>query len=228
MSTSVLFSFFWFIISFFFFIFIFFNLKILHELKLGSLWADWMKPHLFIPSCFWAIGKTFTVTFVYLFIYLFKIYNSSQFLYFIGWYNFNSLMFLVFTPPFLLFFFLRKEKVKLCFWFVLKKVSNLSSFHTIFSCSTGFYILCSACLFYGLDFFFLSKPYLLWQERAKSLKLPTHITIDAGRTQIAPSELQTILSCRLILVCLFIQLIDFSTDIWDIYIISGWENKKHV
>lgn len=27
-----------------------------------------------------------------------------------------------------------------------------------------------------------------WQERAKSLKLPTHITIDAGRTQIAPSE----------------------------------------
>lgn len=28
----------------------------------------------------------------------------------------------------------------------------------------------------------------IWQERAKSLKLPTHITIDAGRTQIAPSE----------------------------------------
>lgn len=27
------------------------------------------------------------------------------------------------------------------------------------------------------------------QERAKSLKLPTHITIDAGKTQIAPSEL---------------------------------------
>lgn len=31
----------------------------------------------------------------------------------------------------------------------------------------------------------------LLQERAKSLKLPTHITIDAGRTQIAPSELQS-------------------------------------
>ncbi|KAJ4822245.1 hypothetical protein Tsubulata_051147 [Turnera subulata] len=30
---------------------------------------------------------------------------------------------------------------------------------------------------------------LVLQERAKSLKLPTHITIDAGRTQIAPSEL---------------------------------------
>ncbi|KAG8647924.1 hypothetical protein MANES_09G126350v8 [Manihot esculenta] len=29
---------------------------------------------------------------------------------------------------------------------------------------------------------------LVLQERAKSLKLPTHITIDAGRTQIAPSE----------------------------------------
>jgi peptidyl-tRNA hydrolase, PTH2 family len=27
------------------------------------------------------------------------------------------------------------------------------------------------------------------QGRAKSLNLPTHITIDAGRTQIAPSEL---------------------------------------
>jgi hypothetical protein len=26
------------------------------------------------------------------------------------------------------------------------------------------------------------------QGRAKSLNLPTHITIDAGRTQIAPSE----------------------------------------
>ncbi|KAF7132661.1 hypothetical protein RHSIM_Rhsim09G0213200 [Rhododendron simsii] len=31
---------------------------------------------------------------------------------------------------------------------------------------------------------------LVLQERAKSLNLPTHITIDAGRTQIAPSELQ--------------------------------------
>ncbi|KAF8412780.1 hypothetical protein HHK36_000750 [Tetracentron sinense] len=32
---------------------------------------------------------------------------------------------------------------------------------------------------------------LLWSssERAKSLNLPTHITVDAGRTQIAPSEL---------------------------------------
>ncbi|KAL8551268.1 hypothetical protein ACS0TY_000372 [Phlomoides rotata] len=29
---------------------------------------------------------------------------------------------------------------------------------------------------------------LVLQERAKSLNLPTHITIDAGRTQIAPSE----------------------------------------
>lgn len=29
---------------------------------------------------------------------------------------------------------------------------------------------------------------LLLQERAKSLKLPTHITIDAGRTQIAPNS----------------------------------------
>ncbi|XP_058108807.1 uncharacterized protein LOC131251837 [Magnolia sinica] len=29
---------------------------------------------------------------------------------------------------------------------------------------------------------------LILQERAKSLKLPTHITIDAGRTQIAPNS----------------------------------------
>ncbi|XP_030532856.1 peptidyl-tRNA hydrolase 2, mitochondrial isoform X1 [Rhodamnia argentea] len=29
---------------------------------------------------------------------------------------------------------------------------------------------------------------LALQERAKSLKLPTHITIDAGRTQIAPNS----------------------------------------
>ncbi|BAT91125.1 uncharacterized protein HKW66_Vig0137040 [Vigna angularis] len=29
---------------------------------------------------------------------------------------------------------------------------------------------------------------LAMQERAKSLKLPTHITIDAGRTQIAPNS----------------------------------------
>ncbi|CAN1236551.1 Peptidyl-tRNA hydrolase 2, mitochondrial [Linum grandiflorum] len=29
---------------------------------------------------------------------------------------------------------------------------------------------------------------LILQEKAKSLKLPTHITIDAGRTQIAPSK----------------------------------------
>ncbi|CAA6658727.1 unnamed protein product [Spirodela intermedia] len=29
---------------------------------------------------------------------------------------------------------------------------------------------------------------LLLQARAKSLKLPTHITIDAGRTQIAPNS----------------------------------------
>ncbi|KAL5129793.1 Peptidyl-tRNA hydrolase 2, mitochondrial [Glycine soja] len=29
---------------------------------------------------------------------------------------------------------------------------------------------------------------LALQERAKSLKLPTHITIDAGRTQIAPNQ----------------------------------------
>ncbi|GAV90460.1 PTH2 domain-containing protein [Cephalotus follicularis] len=29
---------------------------------------------------------------------------------------------------------------------------------------------------------------LVLQERAKSLKLPTHITIDAGRTQIAPNS----------------------------------------
>lgn len=105
-------------------LFLFFlNLKILHELKLGSLWDDWMKPHLFIPSFFWAISKTFTVTFVLFFIY-FKIYNSSQFLYFIGWYNFNSLMFLVFTPPFsffylfiYIFFFLKERKSD--FFFVL-------------------------------------------------------------------------------------------------------------
>lgn len=103
-------------------LFLFFlNLKILHELKLGSLWDDWMKPHLFIPSFFWAISKTFTVTFVLFFIY-FKIYNSSQFLYFIGWYNFNSLMFLVFTPPFsffylfiYIFFFLKERKSEFFF-----------------------------------------------------------------------------------------------------------------
>lgn len=29
---------------------------------------------------------------------------------------------------------------------------------------------------------------LILQERAKSLKLPTHITIDAGKTQIAPNS----------------------------------------
>lgn len=29
---------------------------------------------------------------------------------------------------------------------------------------------------------------LILQERAKSLKLPTHVTIDAGRTQIAPNS----------------------------------------
>ncbi|WCJ27790.1 Peptidyl-tRNA hydrolase II (PTH2) family protein [Euphorbia peplus] len=29
---------------------------------------------------------------------------------------------------------------------------------------------------------------LVLQERAKSLKIPTHITIDAGRTQIAPNS----------------------------------------
>ncbi|CAN1236550.1 Peptidyl-tRNA hydrolase 2, mitochondrial [Linum grandiflorum] len=29
---------------------------------------------------------------------------------------------------------------------------------------------------------------LILQEKAKSLKLPTHITIDAGRTQIAPNS----------------------------------------
>ncbi|KAK4775437.1 hypothetical protein SAY87_023398 [Trapa incisa] len=29
---------------------------------------------------------------------------------------------------------------------------------------------------------------LVLQERAKSFKLPTHITIDAGRTQIAPNS----------------------------------------
>ena len=35
----------------------------------------------------------------------------------------------------------------------------------------------------------MSNPVvLLMQERAKSLNLPTHVTIDAGRTQIAPSE----------------------------------------
>ncbi|KAI5347355.1 PREDICTED: peptidyl-tRNA hydrolase [Prunus dulcis] len=30
---------------------------------------------------------------------------------------------------------------------------------------------------------------LVLQEKAKSLKLPTHITIDAGRTQIAPNSM---------------------------------------
>jgi len=29
---------------------------------------------------------------------------------------------------------------------------------------------------------------LVLQERAKTLKLPTHITIDAGKTQIAPNS----------------------------------------
>ncbi|XP_020518787.1 peptidyl-tRNA hydrolase 2, mitochondrial isoform X2 [Amborella trichopoda] len=33
---------------------------------------------------------------------------------------------------------------------------------------------------------------LVLQAKAKSLKLPTHITIDAGRTQIAPSMLHKI------------------------------------
>ncbi|TQE00658.1 hypothetical protein C1H46_013707 [Malus baccata] len=32
------------------------------------------------------------------------------------------------------------------------------------------------------------KDMLVLQERAKSLNLPTHITIDAGRTQIAPNS----------------------------------------
>lgn len=32
------------------------------------------------------------------------------------------------------------------------------------------------------------KDMLVLQERAKSLKLPTHLTIDAGRTQIAPNS----------------------------------------
>ncbi|KAJ8642797.1 hypothetical protein MRB53_004545 [Persea americana] len=32
------------------------------------------------------------------------------------------------------------------------------------------------------------KDMLVLQERAKSLQLPTHITIDAGRTQIAPNS----------------------------------------
>ncbi|KAG4979362.1 hypothetical protein JHK84_032941 [Glycine max] len=33
---------------------------------------------------------------------------------------------------------------------------------------------------------------LALQERAKSLKLPTHITIDAGRTQIAPRPVEVV------------------------------------
>jgi hypothetical protein len=44
-------------------------------------------------------------------------------------------------------------------------------------------------LFHGFVNFSLN-PYILWQERAKLLNIPTHNTIDAGRTQIAPSELQ--------------------------------------
>ncbi|XP_073014115.1 uncharacterized protein [Typha latifolia] len=38
---------------------------------------------------------------------------------------------------------------------------------------------------------------LVLQERAKSLKLPTHVTIDAGRTQIAPNSrtVMAILAC---------------------------------
>ncbi|MBA0707299.1 hypothetical protein Golax_019350 [Gossypium laxum] len=43
----------------------------------------------------------------------------------------------------------------------------------------------------GQQFTSLNDIYYLiltFQERAKSLNIPTHITIDAGRTQIAPSE----------------------------------------
>ncbi|XP_070043789.1 uncharacterized protein LOC107766742 isoform X4 [Nicotiana tabacum] len=36
---------------------------------------------------------------------------------------------------------------------------------------------------------------LLLQERAKSLNIPTHITIDAGRTQIAPSAFISSFTC---------------------------------
>ncbi|XVF42926.1 hypothetical protein PTKIN_Ptkin01aG0403900 [Pterospermum kingtungense] len=42
---------------------------------------------------------------------------------------------------------------------------------------------------------------LVLQERAKSLNLPTHITIDAGRTQIAPSEWHSIFSFFLHSLC---------------------------
>lgn len=38
------------------------------------------------------------------------------------------------------------------------------------------------------------------QERAKSLNLPTHVTIDAGRTQIAPSECHSCLFSGAILM----------------------------
>ena len=134
----------------FFFIFIFFNLKILHELKLGSLWADWMKPHLFIPSCFWAIGKTFTVTFVY----LFKIYNSSQFLYFIGWYNFNSLMFLVFTPPFSFFFSWGKKKWNYVSDLSLKKFLICPLFILYSPVQLVFIFYVVHVCFMGLTFFF--------------------------------------------------------------------------
>ncbi|KAL9382142.1 hypothetical protein Peur_025177 [Populus x canadensis] len=34
----------------------------------------------------------------------------------------------------------------------------------------------------------IGSKFLFFEERAKSLKLPTHITIDAGRTQIAPNS----------------------------------------
>ncbi|XWS57374.1 hypothetical protein CRYUN_Cryun09bG0168900 [Craigia yunnanensis] len=42
---------------------------------------------------------------------------------------------------------------------------------------------------------------LVLQERAKSLNLPTHITIDAGKTQIAPGEWHSIFSFFLHNLC---------------------------
>nr|XP_033516988.1 uncharacterized protein LOC104115448 [Nicotiana tomentosiformis]XP_033516989.1 uncharacterized protein LOC104115448 [Nicotiana tomentosiformis] len=59
--------------------------------------------------------------------------------------------------------------------------------HTCFNLlNVTFYPVLVGC---SLNFSFCS------QERAKSLNIPTHITIDAGRTQIAPSAFISSFTC---------------------------------
>ena len=44
---------------------------------------------------------------------------------------------------------------------------------------------------------------VLWQARAKTLKLPCHVTVDAGRTQISPS-----MYALLITIIIYLRTVD--------------------